>query len=283
MNQEEYSVYKPDNLINVLNTVNSLDVNVIEFFKNFSFNKIVNQNIEKGNSAYVFKNVIKEDTTKSKIITALNKLNQQNLSKITQSIREIVFQTFEELNELVYQCINKIKRDNEQTRPLVGALCNELLTTYFITSNDEKIYFRKLLLTAVKNDYIENTDYNSENWTKEKGEKSMILLGVLFNTKIIDNKVMSSILNDFRNKITYKENGTQEDYEIVEKSIHQLSYLLSTIILNEENIKVYDDLDVFLTNQMNIYEEKKCISKKIRLICKNSIEEILKYRRNYSL
>lgn len=274
--QVAYSVYKPEDLINQLNTVTEINKDVSNFFSTFSFSNILNQNIDKGNSAYVFKNAMKEDTTRSKIILALNKLHQQNLTKIISMIREITFQTEDELTELVNQCTQKIKRDNDQIRPLVAALCWELLSTYFLTATGEKIYFRKLLLTAVKNDYIENTNYLDDSWTKEKGEKSMVLIGTLFNSKIIEEKIMSSIISDFKNKITYKEGGTQEDYDIVEKSIHQLSCLISTIIRKDDVENIYGNLDEFLENQISVYEEKKCVSKKIRLVCKNCIAELRK-------
>lgn len=275
-NQTEYCVYKPDELMNQLNTVVDILDDAKNFYSTFSFSSIVNQNLDKGNSAYVFKSAIKEDTTRSKIITALNKLHQQNLTKVLGMLREITFQTKDELNELVNQCIQKIKRDNEQIKPLVASLCWDLLSTYFMTETGEKIYFRTLLLTAVKNDYIENSNYSDVNWIREKGEKSMILIGILFNHKIIEDKVMASIIKDFKNKIEYKEDGSQEDYENVEKSIHQLSCLVSTIIKNNDVKLIYNELDTFLENQMTIYEEKRCISRKIRLVCKNIIEELRK-------
>jgi hypothetical protein len=274
--QVEFYVYKPEELSLLLNDVTEENQEVNNFFSSFSFTKILNQNMDKGNSAYVFKNAMKEDTTKSKIISALNKLHQQNLTKIISTIREITFQTEDELNELVNQCIQKIKRDSDQIRPLVAAMCWELLSTYFLTASGEKIYFRKLLLTAVKNDYVENTKFTDENWSREKGEKSMVLIGTLFNSKIVEDKVMSSIISDFKNLILYNENGLQEDFLIVEKSIHQLSCLISTIIKTEDTKIIFGDLDVFLEKQMSIYEEKKCISKKIRLVCKNCIEELRK-------
>lgn len=272
----QYSVYKPEEQIVQLNTVTDISDDVLNFYSNFSLNNTILQNLDKENSAFVFKNAIKEDTTKTKIITALNKLHQQNLTKVLSMIREITFETKDELTELVNQCIQKIKRDNEQIKPLVSTLCWELLSTYFLTESEEKIYFRTLLLTAVKNDYIENSKYNDESWTKEKGEKSMILIGILFNSKIIEDKIMSSIIIDFKNKIAFNENGTQEEYDLVEKSIHQLSCLVSSIIKNSEINLIYNELDNFLENQMIIYEDKKCISKKIRLVCKNIIEELRK-------
>jgi hypothetical protein len=274
--QLSYSVYKPEEIISVLDTVTEENEKIVDFFSTFSFSNILNQNIDKGNSAYIFKNVIKEDTTKSKIISALNKLHQHNLVKIIQMIREITFQTEDELTDLVSQCIQKIKRDGEQIRPLVSEICSELLSTYFLTATDEKIYFRTLLLTAVKNDYIENTKYSSENWTREQGDKSMVLIGTLFNSKIIEKTIMSKIISDFKKNIVYKNDGTHEDYEHVEKAIHQLNCLVLTIIKTNDSVSLYDELDIFLETQMEIYEEKKCISKKIRLVCKNCISHLKK-------
>ena len=277
MNQvTEYNVYKTEELLNVLTNITDKNEEIEKFFANFSFSNIINQNIDKGNSAYVFKNAIKDDNTKSKITSALNKLHQQNLTKIISMIREIVFQTQDELNELVNQCVQKIKRDNDQIRPLVAALCWELLSKYFMTSTGEKIYFRKLLLTTVKSDYIENTTFSSDTWSKERAEKSMVLIGILYNNKIIDEKIMSHILNDFKKKIEYKEDSPQEYFEIVEKSIHLLSCLTASVILTEETVKIFGDLDEFLEKQMETYEDKKCISKKIRLVCKHTIEELKK-------
>lgn len=274
-----YSVYKTDKLIDFLSNNTMKNEDIKQFFQTFSFTHVINQNLDKGNSAFVFKNAIKDDNTRSKITQALNKLHQQNLNKIIIMIREIQFQTLDELTELVNQCIQKIKRDNDQIKPLVAALCWELLSTYFLSSTGDKIYFRKLLLTAVKNDYIENTNFTNDNWSKDKGEKTMILIGILFNNKIIDQQIMIKIILDYKNRIIYNEKGTQEDYDIVEKSIHQLSCLISSIIMNDDAIIIYDDIDVFLEKQMEIYEEKKCISKKIRLVCKNCIDELRKRKK----
>lgn len=272
----EYNVYPNDKLVEYLSGITDKNEEIVTFFNNFSYNKVINQNLDKGNSSQVFKNVIKDDGTKSKIILALNKLHPQNLSKIVSMIREIVFKTQDELNELVNQCIQKIKRDNEQIKPLVAALCLELLSTYFMTSTGEKIYFRKLLLTSVKNNYIESIKFTNDSWTKEYGERTMILIGVLLNNKIIDSKIMTSILNDYKKTVLFKDNESQEYYEIVEKAIHQLSCLVSSIILTSETREIYDNLDVFLENQILLYEEKKYISKKIRLVCKNCIDELRK-------
>ena len=68
-----YTVYKPPELFNKLNSLDEQNEDVIKFFKNFSFNAIIQQNIAKTNSSFVFKNLIKENTTKLKKI--MNKLD----------------------------------------------------------------------------------------------------------------------------------------------------------------------------------------------------------------
>lgn len=268
-----YSCFDYKNLITKIDNNNDTNSDVEKFFKNFSFNDIINRNNAKNNTAFIFKNVIKEDSTKAKIIQYLNKLHPQNLNKIIGSIREIIFQTKDEIDELVFQCIEKIKKDNDQIRPLVAGLCYELLSTYFITANGEKIYFRKLLLGEIKNQYMESINYNNDNWTKENSDKIMILIGTLFNQKIIDIKILKSILDDLKKNINYNENGDQEYFEKTEKSLQQICCLLSCLIVNKEINDQFDNIDQYLETQINIYEDKRCVSKKIRLVCKNVLCE----------
>lgn len=277
MNTQTYYVYNPDELFKKLSTNTDSNVEVEKFFKQFSFEDIVNQQAAKVNTTHVFNKIIKEDTTKARIIGYLNKLNQHNLAKVVSSIREIAFQTTDELNELVFQCIQKIKRDNDLIRPLVAALCKEFLALYFVTSDNDKIYFRKLLLSEVKKEYVCSIDFDSNEWTKEKSDRVMILISTLFNEKIIEDKIMSSIINDLKKKIIYKPDESQEYYEHVEKSIQLLSCLVSSIALNPEFKNIFEGLDNFLNSQMEIYEEVKCIQKKTRLICKNIIFELNKH------
>lgn len=277
MNTQTYYVYNPTELFEKINSSTKPNDEVVEFFKNFSFEDVTNQQVAKGNTSHVFNKIIKEDTTKARIIGYLNKLNQHNLAKVVSSIREIVFQTTDELNELVFQCIQKIKRDNDLIRPLVAALCKEFLALYFVTSDNDKIYFRKLLLSEVKKEYISSISFDSNEWTKEKADRIMILISTLFNEKIIEDKIMLSIIGDLKKNITYKPNETQEYYEHVEKSIQLLYCLVSSIALNPESKVIFDGMVNFLQEQVEIYEEIKCIQKKTRLICKNIIFELNKY------
>lgn len=273
--EEQYIVYNIDELITEMNTVINKNEDVLNFFRTFSFaTSIINHNAAKENSAYIFKNVIKEDTIKSKIIQLLNKLNQQNINKIISMIREIVFQTYDDILELVNQCIQKIKRDNNIIRPLVASLCYELLSTYFVTLDKEKIYFRKLFFTIIKENYMSSLDFNNSEWSKEKAEKVMILLGTCYNSKIIDNTIMISIINDLKNKINFIEDNTVEYYDSVEKTIYLLSYLISSIIFDENTNTFSSDLIEYLEKTIELYKPYKYISKKSRLMCQNIIFDL---------
>jgi hypothetical protein len=269
-NYKEYNVYDKESLLQALNGITEISDDIKTFYETFNIENVLKENEARTTSNFVFKNRIKEDTTKSKITQALNKLHQQNIGKVVSMVREIEFKSFDDLNELVSQCIQKIKRENEQMRPIIAALCYELLSTYFISSTGEKIYLRKLLLSSVKNEYIESLSFNSDTWSKDKSEKSIILIATFFNSKIIDEKIMKSIFEDLKQKIKYKEDETQEYYENVEKSIQYLSLFVS--IINDNTI--YDNIDKFLEDEILIYEEKKCITKKIRIVCKNIITEL---------
>ncbi len=279
-----YQVYKFKELNEKFNSMEDHSEDVIKFFDNFSFEIVVNNLKDRNNSSNVFSDFMKENTTKAKLIGLLNKLNQSNLPTIIKSIRLIVFQTEEELNDLVQQCIQKIKRDSEQVRPLVARLCFDISSTFFMTKKNTdpadkeagKIYFRKMLLTEVKNDYSNSIDYDSDAWSKERGDKTMILIGTLYNGKVIENNIMSGIIKDFKKTIEYKESKPLESYGRVEKAIQLLSSLVNCIVLNDESKAIYGDLDNFLENQITIYEGNQLISKKIRYICKNIIHELRK-------
>ncbi len=289
--QDTYEVYEFNKLKDKFDSETEYSDDVVKFFESFSFDIVINKIKEKNETASVFTNIVKENTTRAKITALLNKLHAQNITTVIKSIRQIAFQSEEELNELVQQCIQKIKRDSEQVRPLVAHLCLEISNTYFITkdstdNSDKKIYFRKLLLGEVRQDYMNSIDYKSESWTKERGEKSMILIGTLYNGKVIGNEIMSKIIGDFRNKIDFKEiedfkeneenEESDEYYQSVEKSINLLSSLVSCVVLNEDSKVVYGDLDNYLEAKMALYEDKKYISKKIRYICKNIVTELRK-------
>lgn len=272
MNTQTYYTYNPTELYNKLNNIEEPNNDVYNFFENFTFGQIINQNSARINSSNIIKNVVKENPTRAKIIGFLNKLKRDNLQYIVNCLREVVIETDEELNDFVFQCIQKIKKENDSNRPIIAALCKELLDYYFITSDGEKLYFRKLLINEVRNDYRKSMNFDSDDWARDKAEKVMILIGVLYNNgQIIENFVIESIIQDLKKNIKYVESESQEHYDNVEKSIHLLSHLISTIIIGCDSFHIFEELKRFLEEQLRFYEEKKCIPRKARLTITNII------------
>lgn len=272
MNTQTYYTYNPVELYNKLGEITDRNEDVYKFFENFTFGQVINQNSAKMNSGNVFKNVVKENPTRAKIIGYLNKLKRDNMQYIVNCLREIAIETDEELNDFVFQCIQKIKKENDSNRPVIAALCKELLDYYFVTADGDRLYFRKLLINEVRNDYRKSMHFDSDEWARDKAEKVMILIGVLYNNgQIIENFVIESIIRDLQKNIRYIETDSHEHYDHVEKSIHLLSHLISTIIINKDSIEIFQTLKNFLTEQLRFYEEKKCIPRKARLTITNII------------
>jgi len=262
------SVYNSEDLFKELSNITDTNEDVIKFYKNFSFDNLIKENNYYNNSAQIFKDETAEETNSSKMIQLLNKLHNKNIQKTVFSLREIKFNSVSELTELVNLCIQKIKRENEQIKPLIGMLCYELLSVYCIDENNEKIYFRKILLTNIKNDYFNNIDYNNEQWLRENSVKLMTVIGILFNCAVIDSKILLSIFDDFIKCIEYTEIKNENDFADVEKSIQLLLYLSSTLILNDNINEKCKNMYDFLETQKNIYNNCKKICKKSRLeIC----------------
>ena len=252
------------------------DEETLNFFNTFSYANILEKHNVKLNSSIVFINSNNENTIKSSILNLLNKLHLKNITKTAIELREIKFKTIEDLNELVIQCIQKIKRDNEQLKPITAELCYELQSTYFLTDKDEKIYFRKILLAEIKNDYIKSIKFDEQDWNKDFCEKTLNIITIFYNKKIINKEIIVSIINDLKNKLIYKEDETIEYYNIIENIIYQYINLLLNIEINEDNKTILNENIEFIENELIKYESKKYISKKIQLICKNKFDAIKK-------
>jgi hypothetical protein len=256
------SVYNSEDLNNELSVITDKDENVINFYKNFVFESGRDSSL---NSTQLFKDS-GEESNSSKIIQLLNKIQNKNINKTISSIRDIHFKSVKELQDLVNQCIQKIKRENEQIKPLVGTLCYELLSIYCIdTIDNSKVYFRKLLLTSIKNEYFKNINYSNEQWHKDHGIKSMTLIGTLYNCDVVANELLLSIFDDFKKCIIYNENKNELDFNATEKSIQLLVHLSSTLIMNDNIKEKCEEMNNFIKEHKIIYDENKKISKKSRL------------------
>lgn len=271
--------YNVNDIITEFKKSEGYDEETMNFFNTFSYSNIINQNQIKMNTVNVFNNTINENATKSTIISYLNKLNARNISRITISLREISIDTIDDLNELVTQCITKIKKDTEQMKPITAKLCYELLATFFTTETGEKIYFRNILLNQIKAEYISSINFENESWSTEQGEKTSVLIGILYNNCIIPENVIFGIISDYKNKIDFIE-GVTIDGNRVEQIIRQFMILMSSIVLNVDSLKLFDGLGEYLDGELAKYNDKKLISKKMSLICKNLMCDVEKFKNN---
>jgi hypothetical protein len=263
-------------IYNSFKEITDKDEETLNFFNTFSYANVLEKHNIKLNSSNIFINNNNENTIKSSILNLLNKLHLKNITKTSLELREIKFKTLDDLNELVNQCIQKIKRDNDQLKQITAELCYELQTTYFLTDTNEKIYFRKILLAEIKNDYIKSIDFNNNLWDKDFCEKTINIISIFYNKKIINKEIIISIINDLKNKLVYKEDETTKYYNIIENVIYQFINLLLNIEINEDNLTLLNENIEFLENELLKYDSKKYISKKIQLICKNKFDIIKK-------
>ena len=268
------TVYKFEDLEKLVSSSNGIHTEIHNFFKEFSDDKVTNVTKQKDNSQFVFINEINKNETKSSIIQLLNKLNKSNLQKIYTSIREITFTTSDEINELIKQCIIKIKQESNIIRPLVGTLCKELSSTFFIDKNDKKIHFAVLLLNTTFVEYKSAMNFASPDWDKDKAEKNMILLGTLINSKIIEREITEKIIEDFKKRIAFVENQEQKYYEEVEKSMQLLSILIQTIVEKDANNE-FVRAKVFIDKELCKYEDNKCITRKTRIFFKDALSKLV--------
>jgi len=268
------SIYNNDELTTELSKITETDENVTKFYKEFVFENIISSN--NINSLKLFKDATETETNSKKIINLLNKINSSNVTKTISTIKEIHFKSLLELQELVNLCIQKIKRESDQIKPLIGTLCYELLAIYFVDENEEKNYFRKLLLTSVKNDYFNNINYNDNKWTKENGIKSISVIGILYNSNVISDELLLSVFNDFKKNIEYKIDFDEIYLSCVEKSVQLLIYLLSTLISNGNITEMCVEMEKFMTHQISLYKENKKIGKKCCLEMLSCVDALKK-------
>jgi hypothetical protein len=266
-------VYNFKSLEELVSKETDVNEEIFNFFTEFNYNKVLNLEKQKNDSQFVFINEINESSTKSTIIQLLNKLNKLNLQKIYSSLKEIVFESNDEINELIKQCIIKIKQESTVLRSSVGELCKNLSSTFFLDKDKNKIQFIKLLLNATFDEYKIAMNYSSPDWDESAAKKSMILLGTLMNADVIGIDITERIIEDFIKRITYTENQEQKYYEGVEKAMTLLSLLMSMI--SEENYKYkFINVKEIINDELVKYEQNKCIARKTRILFKDALSKL---------
>lgn len=270
----KHSIYNNEDIYNSVYSVEGTHNGVSNFFKNFTFKSVIEAEIAETNSASVFKNIFKNNKNKSLINQNLNKINSGNITQIVSNIKEIQFENKEEIESLVFNCINKIKKDNDQVRPLIAQLCYELLSMKYYV-NDIKYSFKKLLLENVKKDYDNGINYANEEWNKDSSNEAMVLVGSLYNCKVLDNNIMNSIIDDFKQIITYDENNETLNYDNIQNAINSFYRLITCILPHKNNnMELFENIDKYIKSQLDIYKNNNKISKKSIIIFKNIINDL---------
>jgi hypothetical protein len=265
MTMNQYIVYKFEELEKVINDDKDTDVNTVNFFKTFTEEKITNLNRQKENTQILLTNEIDQDVTRTKIIQSLNKLNNSNMKKIYSQIKEIVFSTDEELMMLVKHCLTKIKEESEIMKPEFGNLCKELTSLYFKDKNNEKIHLPVLMLNSVFEQYSSAMTFDSEKWDKDNAKKTMILVGTLINSKVIESDIITNIVKDFKNRVSFfDESIADKNISEVEDSIELLSTLIALISDHEAKEK-FAQINDFLKSELKKHEENKASKNKISI------------------
>lgn len=268
----KHTIYNNGELYNTVYSVQDNHQDVINFFKTFTFNSVIEAEIAESNSSAVFKNIFKNNKIKALINQNLNKINSGNITQIVLNIKEIKFESKEELDFLISNCINKIKKDNDQVRPLISQLCYELLSSKFYIDNI-KYTFKKLLIENVKLEYDNSIDYTNMKWNKDTSSEVMILIGSLYNCKVIDNEIMNTIIDDFKNSITYIND--EQNFDSVQNAVNLFYRLISCIIVKKnENMNLFVNINNYVKSQLHIYKDNEKISKKSIIIFKNIIADL---------
>lgn len=290
------TIFVVDDIYRELDNIETLNESVSTFLDTFTIEQIKNRKNEKLNSVNVFKHNIIDNEIQSSIIKVLNRVNQNNIEKSAAEIKNINFTKMEDYQELVIQCLNKIKNTNEQMKYYIGLLfCN--LICLFNNSDNKKVNIEDLLLKTTREEYLDFIKFDVKNNT-DKNKKILIVISTLYEVKILDEKLISDIFDDFRNFIKYEPN--KKNYEQIEIAIQYLCYFLSSLGFNNDLIlKINNNNDklkymerlqeililskhinVFLKNEILLYD--KNISKKMVLTVENTIEEVQKIEDLYA-
>jgi len=261
--------FNQQELINILLSVSDTNDKVNEYLNNYTIKNITEHKKEMDNT-HIFTKIIDTNVNKSIITEELNKLNNSNLDEVANNLRKLSLKNLSDIDDLIDQIVNKIIKETTQNKFLFGSLCFELQTLLFVLK-DNKYIFKNLLLDRVKKQYTEIMNFTDEDFSEDYGKRIITVIAVLYNSKIINDNVFNEIINDHKNLITYNEKMTKENFETVEKALNQLCFLLTIFKDSTEILVLTDNINKYLEKQLTIYNEKKCISKKVRIICENTI------------
>jgi len=265
------NIYYFDELYRVLSEYKEVDEDVDNRLREYNGDTIIKNNNKKQSTNTVLDNIIKDNILKTKITQILNKLHNGNIPSVIKQIKDISYKSVGDLRELSVQLLNKIKRDNEQVKQLVGDIVYELLSVN-VVENEVKYYLNKILVSMCKGEYdevIKNMRSDGGNeYNRDRNEKIINMLVVLFNSNVISSNIMLKIIEDV-SKYMDSENNNE-----IEKSIQMFNIIFSTLIMNNENKDMIKGFDKYFEDRLRVLDEEKRVGKMMIIMGENILEKI---------
>ena len=262
------NIYYFNELYEILSKMEDTDERVDNNLREYNGETVSKNNMKKQTTNKVLDNIAKENVIKTKITQILNKLHSGNIPNVIKQLKDINYRTVEDLVELSNQMMNKIKRDNEQVRQIVGDIVYEILSIN-VVENNVKSYLNKIFMSICRREYVEVIEnMGREEYNRDRSEKIINMLVVLFNSNVIDGDIMLKIIEDV-SKYMESDNNIY-----VERSIQMFNIIFTTLIMNTDNKKMIVGFDKYFEDNIKRLEREKRIGKMIVIMGENIIEKL---------
>ncbi len=262
------NIYYFNELYDILSKNEDIDDIVDNNLRQYNGETVSKNNMKKQTTNKVLDNIAKENVIKTKITQILNKLHSGNIPNVIKQLKDINYRTVEDLTELSNQMMNKIKRDNEQVKQIVGDIVYELLSIN-VVENNVKSYLNKIFMSICRREYVEVIEnMGRDEYNRDRSEKIINMLVVLFNSNVIDGDIMLKIIEDV-SKYMESENNVY-----VERSIQMFNIIFTTLIMNTDNKKMIVGFDKYFEENIRRLEREKRIGKMIVIMGENIIEKL---------
>lgn len=146
----------------------------------------------------------------SQYIDILNKLNENNFPKLTKELVQINITSIQQLQHLVNEILKKALSEPAFSS-LYAKLCKYLISSY-IEENDQKIFFRELLLNNIQSLFLICIKIETEKDLEQSlfvSGKQMVecvhFIGELYNNNMITSTIINGCFNCLITSIKQKK------------------------------------------------------------------------------
>ena len=232
--------YNTFDIINNLNNINEDIEELTEFFKTYTIASLNKKKKEAYDAATLCHTKKMENPIKYKIIQLFNKLQKENINFIADELMKINISNTEEFNTLFQRVFTGLQNNNPLFRKCMGDLCF-IIKNYTLQfkegfDTNTEINFGLFLLSKTKEKYISSINFKNIDYNLNFGKQTMLIISTLHNSKVLNDHVLNSILNDYINLLNTEEiNGNN----LINNALLQLIVLIENIENKSltENIK----------------------------------------------